>query len=387
MSTRALGILETRGMAALMAAADAMLKRADIRLCGRHGIGSGWLTLLIEGETAAVNAALRVGDAAAKAHGEVIFQRVVPSPEGRAMAPMPHTQVPCDETTTGNLAVGVLETKGVTPLMVGADAMVKAADVEVIGWTFIGGALVHVAVRGEVSAVQTAVAAGEQAASAAGELHASLVIPQPHPGVAALFPPPVAGQLGSTGALGVVETTGYAGSVAAVDGMVKMARVEVIRLAIGSGGRVAAMVTGGLAEVRAAVESGAEAAEAAAECNGHAVITGPDAQVMACFVHEEAVPERPRPEASKQALGLLETRSTIGLVVGLDEMLKSAEVEFEGRHKVGYFLTAAVIRGDVGAVQLALASGAEKARQHGELVASHLIALPFGEMEERLPHA
>ncbi len=178
MSNRALGILETRGMAALMAAADAMLKRAQIRLCGRHGIGSGWLTLLIEGETAAVNAAMRAGEPAAKAHGELIFQRVVPSPEGRAMAPMPHTQVLCDEITSSDLAVGVLETKGVTPLMAGADAMVKAADVEIIGWTFSGGALVHVVGRGEVAGVQTAGAAGEEAAGNGGEDHANPIIPQ-----------------------------------------------------------------------------------------------------------------------------------------------------------------------------------------------------------------
>ena len=387
MSNRALGILETRGMAALMAAADVMLKRAEVSLCGRHGIGTGWLTLLIEGDTAAVNAALRAGQAAARTHGEVIFQCVVPRPEGRATAPMPHSQTPCDQLTSADRAVGLLETKGVTPLLAGADAMVKAADVEIAGWTYIGGALVHVLVRGEVAAVQTALAAGEPAACEAGELHASLVIPQPNPSLAAFFPPPAAGQVQPCGALGVVESTGYAGAVAAIDGMVKMAEVEVVRLAIGSGGRVAALVKGTLADVRSAVEAGVAAAEAAAECNGHRVITGPDPQVMACFAHPEAVPARPRPETPRQAMGLLETRSTVGLVKAVDEMLKSAEVVYEGRHKVGYFLTAAVIRGDVGAVKVALDWGAEEARLHGELVSAHLIALPFAEMEERLPHA
>jgi len=387
MSNRALGILETRGMAALMAAADAMLKRAEVSLCGRHGIGSGWLTLLIEGDTAAVNAALRTGEAAARKHGEVIFQRAVPRPEGRAMASMPHSQMSCEQLTSAGLAVGLLETKGVTSLMAGADAMVKAAEVEIAGWAHIGGALAHLLVRGEVAAVQAALAAGEPAACEAGELHASLVIPQPNPSLAALFPPPVAGPAQSCGALGVVETTGYAASVAAIDGMVKMAEVDVVGLTIGSGGRVAALVKGALAEVRAAVEVGAEAAEATAECNGHRVITGPDPQVMACFVHPETIPARTRPEASRQAMGLLETRSTVGLVKAVDEMLKSAEVEYEGRHKVGYFLTAAVIRGDVGAVQVALDRGADEARLYGELVSAHLIALPFAEMEERLQHA
>ena len=392
MSNRALGILETRGMAALMAAADAMLKRAEVSLCGRQGIGTGWLTLLIEGETAPVNAALRVGVAAARQHGEVIFERVVPLPEHRAVAAMPHDREICQRRADDGLAVGLLETQGVTPLMVGTDAMADAADVEIAGWTYIGGALSHVLVRGEVASVQAALAAGQEAACRAGDLHASLVLPQPHPAVAALYPPPPAGQPQAAGdrvvgALGVVESTGYAGSVAAVDGMIKMASVDVVRLAIGSGGRVAALVTGPLADVTAAVEAGASAAADAAECNGQAVISGPDAQTMACFAHVEATPRRVAPEPPRHALGLLETRSTIGLVMGVDEMLKNAEVEFEGRHKVGYFLTAAVIRGDVGAVQLALDRGAEVARQYGELVAAHLIALPFSEMEERLPHA
>jgi len=53
---------------------------------------------------------------------------------------------------------------------------------------------------------------------------------------------------------------------------------------------------------------------------------------------------------------------------------------------VGYFLTASVIRGDVGAVRAALDVGAEEAARHGELVSVHLIPHPYPELEERLAH-
>ncbi|MFH1568933.1 MAG: BMC domain-containing protein [Gemmatimonadota bacterium] len=384
---RALGILETRGMAALMAATDAMLKRAEVRLCGRHGIGSGWVTVLIEGDTAAVNAAMRAGQAVVARHGELIAARVVPRPDGRATAPMPHGQASVEPAGGPLPAIGLLETKGVTPLIAGADAMVKAADVEIAGWAPIGGALLHLLVRGEVAAVQTALAAGGEAAEDAGDLFSTLAIPQPHAGLAALFPPPVTGPPRHAGALGVVETTGYAGAVAAADAMLKRADVGLQRLTIGSGGRVAILASGPLDVVQMAVPAGAEAAAEAAECNGSRVVTGPDSQVMAAFAQPEAPTAPRRPEHPREAMGLLETRSTVALVKALDEMLKAAEVQYEGRYKVGYFLTAAVIRGDVGAVKVALDRGAEEAQRHGELVAARLIPLPLPEMEERLPHA
>ena len=87
-----------------------------------------------------------------------------------------------------------------------------------------------------------------------------------------------------------------------------------------------------------------------------------------------------------QAMGLIETRSTVALVKAVDQMLKSADVEFEGRYKAGYFLTASVVRGDVGAVAAALKVGAAEAERYGELVSAHLIPHPFPALEERLIH-
>jgi len=385
---RALGIIECRGMAALVAATDRMLKEAQVQVCGRHGIGSGWVTVLIEGETAAVNAAIRVGRQEVEDRGELIVARVVPRPETRAMSRMPHSSSALGQAEVGERAVGILETRGVTPLIIGADAMAKAADVDIAGWECIGGALAHILVCGEVSSVQAGMAAGAEAARKAGELHAELVIPQPAPGIQVLYPPPVAGELQAVGALGVVETTGYAGAVAATDSMVKAAEIDVVRLAMGSGGRVAVLVKGRLDGVTAAVASGSAAATQTAECNGSHVISGPDPQVMACFAQADAPADRgAKPAPPMEAMGLIETRTTVGLVKALDEMLKSAEVAYEGRYRVGYFLTATVIRGDVGAVRVALDRGAAEAEKHGELTSTHLIPLPFLEMEDRLPHS
>jgi ethanolamine utilization protein EutM len=190
------------------------------------------------------------------------------------------------------------------------------------------------------------------------------------------------------GALGVVETTGYAGAVSADDGMIKAADVRLVRLTIGSGGRVGALATGSLDAVTVAVKAGVESAARVGEVNGSRVISRPDAAVMACFGHADSLVEVADAtwRDSHLAMGIIETRSTVGLVTAIDAMLKSADVVHEGRYRVGYFLSAGVIRGDVGAVKTALESGAAEARKHGELVAAHLIGQPFEEMEETLPH-
>lgn len=389
---RALGIFECRGMVALAAAADAMLKAAEVRICGRHGIGSGWLTLLIDGDTAAVQTAVEAGRQEAAPYGDIITSKVVPQPEPRALAAMPHAVTGPAAAVVGERGLGILETRGLIPLIAGSDAMVKGADVELMGWTYIGGTLVHAFVCGDVGSVRAAVEAGREEASAAADAEeggvTTLVLPQPSEGLSALFPPPPAGEGEAVGALGVVETTGYAGAVSADDGMIKGADIDIVRLTIGSGGRVGALVTGSLDAVSAAVKAGETAAARVGEINGSRVVSRPDPAVMACFGHADSPVEAADPtwRDSHLAMGFLETRSTVGLVTAMDVMLKSADVVHEGRYKVGYFLTAGVIRGDVGAVKIALDSGAAEARKHGELVAAHLIGQPFEAMEVTLPH-
>jgi microcompartment protein CcmL/EutN len=385
-SLRSLGILETRGMAALMGATDAMLKVADVSVCGRHGIGSGWVTVTVEGDVDAVEAALSVGRQEAAGRGEVIFAEVIARPDAKAAPRMPHAGAVGQAAETGTEAVGLLETRGMVPLIQGADAMAKAAAVRLVGWTYIGGALVHALVRGDVASVQTALDAGARAAAEAGELYATLVIPGPADGIGCLFPPESAPPPeGAAGALGVVETTGYVSAVGAADGAVKAADVRVLSLTIGSGGRVVTLFSGDLDGVQAAVSDGRAAAEEAGQLEAVRVLSRPDPATMALF--GQAAPPVREPAGPHLAMGLIETRSTVALVKAVDRMLRAADVTFEGRYKVGYFLTAAVLRGDVGAVRAALEAGSAEAAQYGELVSAHLIPQPYAALEERLAHA
>ena len=85
-------------------------------------------------------------------------------------------------------ALGMIETRGLVAAIEAADAMVKAANVTLIGSEKIGSGLVSVMVRGDVGAVKAAVEAGGAAAARLGEVVATHVIPRPHNDVNKLLP-------------------------------------------------------------------------------------------------------------------------------------------------------------------------------------------------------
>ena len=85
-------------------------------------------------------------------------------------------------------ALGMIETRGLTAAIEAADAMVKAAEVTLIGTEKIGSGLVSVMVRGDVGAVKAATEAGANSAQRLGELVAVHVIPSPHADVEKLLP-------------------------------------------------------------------------------------------------------------------------------------------------------------------------------------------------------
>jgi len=76
-------------------------------------------------------------------------------------------------------AIGVLETRGFAPLVIGADAALKAANVEMVEWRQIGSGFVSFVIQGDVAAVRSALDAGADAASKVGEVVSQLVIPRP----------------------------------------------------------------------------------------------------------------------------------------------------------------------------------------------------------------
>ena len=85
-------------------------------------------------------------------------------------------------------ALGMIETKGLVASVEAADAMVKAANVKLIGKVHVGGGLVTVMVRGDVGAVKAATDAGAAAASRVGDLISVHVIPRPHDDVEYILP-------------------------------------------------------------------------------------------------------------------------------------------------------------------------------------------------------
>ncbi|NFF74573.1 ethanolamine utilization microcompartment protein EutM [Clostridium sporogenes] len=85
-------------------------------------------------------------------------------------------------------ALGMIETKGLVGSIEAADAMVKAANVYLIGKEYVGGGLVTVMVRGDVGAVKAATDAGAAAAQRVGEFVSVHVIPRPHSEVEVILP-------------------------------------------------------------------------------------------------------------------------------------------------------------------------------------------------------
>jgi ethanolamine utilization protein EutM len=106
-------------------------------------------------------------------------------------APAPHIKEPTKKETLMTIqmiALGMIETKGLVGAIEAADAMVKAANVKLIGKEYIGGGYVTVMVRGDVGAVKAATDAGAAAAQRIGELVSVHVIPRPHGDVEMILP-------------------------------------------------------------------------------------------------------------------------------------------------------------------------------------------------------
>jgi len=78
----ALGMIETKGLVAMIEAADAMVKAANVQLVSYEKIGAGFVTAVVRGDVAAVKAATEAGAAAASKVGELVSVHVIPRPSG-----------------------------------------------------------------------------------------------------------------------------------------------------------------------------------------------------------------------------------------------------------------------------------------------------------------
>jgi carbon dioxide concentrating mechanism protein CcmO len=89
---------------------------------------------------------------------------------------------------TNQFAIGILETQGLTAMLVASDVMLKAADVQLVGKEKIGAAYVTMIIKGDVAAVTAAIEAGRQAVGELGKVIATYVIARPHGDLIALLP-------------------------------------------------------------------------------------------------------------------------------------------------------------------------------------------------------
>jgi carbon dioxide concentrating mechanism protein CcmO len=180
---QALGMIETKGMVALIEATDAMLKAANVTFSGWEKVGSGLVTVFIEGDVAAAKAATDAGAAAARRVGELSSVQVIARPHDELAPFYQPPAAPKNGEANDTSALGLIETRGLVGLVEASDAMCKAANVRLIKQIEIGGGYVTAVVRGDVGSVRASVDAGAAAARRVGELVSSHVIPRPHEGL------------------------------------------------------------------------------------------------------------------------------------------------------------------------------------------------------------
>jgi carbon dioxide concentrating mechanism protein CcmO len=182
----AIGMVETVGLVGVIEAGDAMAKAASVQLLGWDKVGSGLVTIFGSGDVAAVKSAVDAGSTAAARVGQVHSVHVIPRPHNELSAIVPE-RADDDRSDGAVRALGLIETKGATGVIEAADAMSKAADVDILKIQEIGGGYVTVMVSGDVGSVQASVSAGSEAAERVGELVSQHVIPRPHDDLVALY--------------------------------------------------------------------------------------------------------------------------------------------------------------------------------------------------------
>lgn len=184
----ALGLIETLGMVPAIGGADAMLKTADVELVSYENVGSTLVCVMVKGDVAAVQASVASGAVAAAEVGKLTARNVMPRPV-RGVGDIASVHGVEADGDGGDMprpkALGLIETFGIVFVLEAADAMIKTADVELIGYENVASGYISVLVEGDVAACKAAVDAGVKAVERMGaSVYSSLVIPTPHPDLA-----------------------------------------------------------------------------------------------------------------------------------------------------------------------------------------------------------
>src|SRR6516225_3072818 len=166
MAYNSLGLIELTSIAAGFQSCDAMLKAANVELVLSRSICSGKYMVMVRGDVAAVQAAVSAG--ASAGHFSVIDSFVIPNLH-ESVFPAISGASKVEQME----ALGIVESFSVASLIEGADAAVKAANIQLIE--------IRVTMTGNVAAVQAAVDAGAQVVGQKGMLVNKVVIPHPRP--------------------------------------------------------------------------------------------------------------------------------------------------------------------------------------------------------------
>lgn len=193
-------------------------------------------------------------------------------------------------------------------------------------------------------------------------------------------------------ALGMVSTRSFPAIVGTADMMLKSAGITLVGYEKIGSGYCTAIVRGGVADVRLAVEEGARTAEQFGQLVSKSVIARPMPNLEAVFpigsrLVEIAQRDRGHSKLSNQAIGLLETRGFPAMVGAADTMLKSADVQLAAYETTGDGLCTAIIRGTIANVAVAIDVGMAEAERIGELNAVMVIPRILDDLERTLPVA
>ena len=192
-------------------------------------------------------------------------------------------------------------------------------------------------------------------------------------------------------ALGLVSTISFPAIVGTADMMLKSAGVHLIGYEKIGGGHCTAVIRGGVADVRLAVESGEQTAKQFGQFVSSLVIPRPYPNLNLVLPITNRLSKFSEGASynklSNQAVGLVETIGFPAMVGACDAMLKSAEVQLAAYEKIGAGLCTAIIRGSVANVAVAVEAGMYEAERIGELNAVMVIPRPLDELEETLPVA
>lgn len=190
--------------------------------------------------------------------------------------------------------------------------------------------------------------------------------------------------------LGMVSTRSFPAIVGTADMMLKSAGVTLVGFEKIGSGYCTAIVRGAIADVRLAVESGAQVAEQMGQFISSLVIPRPQPNLEVILPIGSRLldlAENNSSRLSNQSMGLLETRGFPAMVGACDAMMKAADVVLAAYETTGDGLCTAIIRGSVANVAVAVDAGMREAERIGEFHSLMVIPRPLDDLEKTLPLA